>query len=44
VGQRYRDTVLALGGGVAPQQVWQLFRGRPHADPSALLRHQGLIP
>ncbi|RKP10492.1 peptidase M3A/M3B [Thamnocephalis sphaerospora] len=43
VGQRYRDTVLALGGGTAPSDVWKAFRGRSEADPSALLRHSGLL-
>ncbi len=42
-GRRFRDTVLALGGGVAPAKVFELFRGRPpRAD--ALLRHSGLVP
>lgn len=42
VGQRYRDTILALGGGTPPRQVWAEFRGRPTVDVSALLRHSGL--
>ncbi|KAI8879564.1 zincin [Backusella circina FSU 941] len=42
MGQRYRDTVLALGGGTAPQKVWKEFRGRDHVDVKALLRHTGL--
>ena len=43
VGRKFRDTVLALGGSVAPADVFKLFRGR---DPSteALLRHSGLMP
>ncbi len=41
VGRRYRDTILALGGGAHPMDVFQRFRGRdPHVD--ALLRHVGL--
>lgn len=42
VGQRYRDTILALGGGRAPELVFADFRGR---EPSteALLRHNGLV-
>jgi oligopeptidase A len=41
-GRRYRDTVLALGGAVAPMEVFTTFRGRePAAD--ALLRHSGLL-
>ncbi len=41
-GARFRDTVLALGGGVHPGEVFRRFRGR---DPStaALLRHAGLV-
>jgi oligopeptidase A len=41
-GQRYRDTVLALGGSKHPMEVFKSFRGR---EPSteALLRHNGLI-
>uniref|UniRef100_A0A7R9W185 oligopeptidase A n=1 Tax=Chlamydomonas euryale TaxID=1486919 RepID=A0A7R9W185_9CHLO len=40
-GQRFRDTVLALGGSVAPADVFKAFRGRnPSTEP--LLRHSGL--
>ena len=41
-GKRYRDTVLALGGGIPPMEVFKQFRGR---EPSteALLRHSGLV-
>jgi oligopeptidase A len=41
-GRRFRDTVLALGGGQHPMEVFRSFRGR---DPSvdALLRHSGLM-
>ncbi len=41
-GGRYRDTVLALGGGKHPMEVFKTFRGR---EPStiALLRHNGLV-
>ena len=36
------STVLALGGGVAPLEVFKAFRGRePSVD--ALLRHNGLV-
>lgn len=40
-GQRFRDTVLALGGSRHPMEVFKSFRGR---EPSseALLRHRGL--
>ncbi|KAJ1984632.1 hypothetical protein H4R34_000535 [Dimargaris verticillata] len=40
--QRYRNTVLSLGGGTAPRDIWQQFVGRPHADVSALIRQSGL--
>ena len=40
-GQRFRDTVLALGGSRHPMEVFQAFRGRePSTD--ALLQHRGL--
>jgi len=40
-GRRFRDTVLALGGGEAPMEVFKKFRGRePSTEP--LLRHAGL--
>jgi oligopeptidase A len=41
-GRRFRDTVLSLGGGRAPADVFRDFRGR---EPSteALLRHSGLL-
>jgi oligopeptidase A len=41
IGQRFRDTVLSLGGSHHPMQVFRSFRGR---EPSteALLRHRGL--
>ncbi|KAI8060937.1 hypothetical protein BC940DRAFT_310993 [Gongronella butleri] len=42
VGKRYRDTVLALGGGTDPRDVWEQFRGRRDVDIQALLRHGGL--
>lgn len=43
LGNRFRETVLALGGSVAPAEVFKMFRGR---DPSteALLRSSGLLP
>jgi oligopeptidase A len=41
LGRRYRDTILACGGGRDPMKVFQDFRGRaPSTD--ALLRHSGL--
>lgn len=40
-GCEYRDTFLALGGGVEPNEVFRRFRGRgPRVQ--ALLRHSGL--
>ncbi len=42
VGAKYRETVLALGGGVNALDVFRAFRGRdPQID--ALLRQQGLL-
>merc|ERR1712127_229357 len=41
VGKRFRDTVLSLGGGVEPMEVFKKFRGR-EPTPDALLRHNGL--
>ncbi|CAN7037555.1 unnamed protein product [Brassica rapa subsp. trilocularis] len=42
-GQRFRNTILALGGGKAPlQQVFVAFRGR-EPSPEPLLRHNGLL-
>jgi oligopeptidase A len=42
VGRRFRDTVLALGGGTHPMEVFRAFRGRePRTE--ALLRQLGLI-
>jgi oligopeptidase A len=40
-GRRFRETVLALGGGTPPMEVFEAFRGRP-PSPEALLRHSGL--
>ncbi|KAL0074275.1 hypothetical protein F4703DRAFT_1745126 [Phycomyces blakesleeanus] len=42
IGQHYRNTVLALGGGTSPREVWEKFRGRDEVDVNALLRHSGL--
>ena len=41
VGKKFRDTVLSLGGGVPPMDVFKEFRGR-EPSPEALLRHSGL--
>ena len=40
-GLEFRDTVLALGGGQHPMDVFKTFRGRA-PSPDALLRHSGL--
>jgi oligopeptidase A len=41
-GQRFRDTVLGLGGSLHPMDVFKAFRGRePKTEP--LLRHSGLL-
>lgn len=40
-GQRFRDTILALGGSRHPMEIFKSFRGRePSTEP--LLRHSGL--
>ncbi|KAL6993944.1 oligopeptidase A [Sarracenia purpurea var. burkii] len=41
-GHRFRETILALGGGKAPLEVFVEFRGR-EPSPEALLRHNGLL-
>ncbi len=41
IGRRFRDTVLSLGGGRHPMQVFRDFRGRAPST-EALLRHSGL--
>ena len=43
IGKEFRDTVLALGGGVDAGTVFERFRGRG-PTPDALLRHSGLTP
>lgn len=41
MGRKFRNTVLSLGGGTHPSDVFEQFRGRaPTVD--ALLRHSGL--
>ena len=42
VGRRFRNTVLSLGGGTPPMEVFEAFRGRS-PSPEALLRHSGLV-
>jgi oligopeptidase A len=41
-GRRFRDTILAAGGGRHPMDVFKDFRGR-EPDPQALLRQNGLL-
>ncbi|KAI3909603.1 hypothetical protein MKW98_014020 [Papaver atlanticum] len=41
-GRKFRETVLALGGGKPPLDVFVQFRGR-EPSPEALLRHNGLL-
>ena len=43
VAERFRDTVLALGGSLSAAEVYRRFRGRD-ATPAALLAAQGLRP
>lgn len=40
-GRRFRETVLAMGGGKHPSKVYKAYRGRD-PSPEALLRHSGL--
>ncbi|KAL3927862.1 MAG: hypothetical protein SGARI_005207, partial [Bacillariaceae sp.] len=40
-GKKFKDTVLSLGGGIPPAEVFKLFRGR-EPSPEALIRHKGL--
>ncbi|XP_058081927.1 organellar oligopeptidase A, chloroplastic/mitochondrial-like [Magnolia sinica] len=42
-GRRFRETVLALGGGKSPLEVFVEFRGR-EPSPDAMLRQYGLSP
>jgi oligopeptidase A len=42
VGQKFRDTVLALGGSVHPMEVFKTFRGR-NSKTESLLKHRGLL-
>jgi len=41
-GRRFRETVLGMGGGQHPSEVFRAFRGRD-PSPEALLRHSGLV-
>ncbi len=41
-GRQFAETILGLGGSVAPMQVFRAFVGRD-PDEQALLRHAGLL-
>ncbi|KAL4179926.1 hypothetical protein AMTRI_Chr13g122590 [Amborella trichopoda] len=41
-GHKFRETILAFGGGRHPLQVFVEFRGR-EPSPDAFLRHNGLL-
>mmetsp|Transcript_21787 Transcript_21787/g.51694 ORF Transcript_21787/g.51694 Transcript_21787/m.51694 type:complete len:778 (+) Transcript_21787:138-2471(+) len=41
VGKKFRETVLSLGGGIPPSDVFKEFRGR-EPTPDAYMRHNGL--
>lgn len=41
LGRKFRDTVLSMGGGKSPAEVYRQFRGRD-PSPIALLRQSGL--
>ncbi|CAA2979725.1 probable cytosolic oligopeptidase A [Olea europaea subsp. europaea] len=43
IGTRFRETVLALGGGKLPNEVFLEFRGREPL-PDSFLRYNGLLP
>ena len=42
LGKKFRETILAKGGGEHPAEVFRQFRGRD-TNPDALLRHNGLV-
>ena len=42
LGRRFRDTVLARGGGQDPTEVFVDFRGK-EPTPNALLRSRGIV-
>ncbi len=41
IGERYRNSILSLGGSLAPIDIFTKFRGRPPST-KALIRHCGL--
>ena len=42
IGRHFRNTVLGMGGGEHPSEVFKQFRGRD-PSPIALLKHSGLV-
>ena len=41
IGEKFKDTILSLGGSLAPLEIFKMFRGRePKTD--SLIRHLGL--
>ena len=40
-GERFRNTILSLGGSLRPAEIYRRFRGRD-ATSAALIRHTGL--
>ncbi|KAK4408433.1 Organellar oligopeptidase A, chloroplastic/mitochondrial [Sesamum angolense] len=43
MGYKFQETILALGGGKSPNEVYLEFRGR-EPTPDAFLRYNGLLP
>ncbi|KAK4441245.1 Organellar oligopeptidase A, chloroplastic/mitochondrial [Sesamum alatum] len=43
MGYKFRQTILAVGGGKSPNEVYLEFRGR-EPTPDAFLRYNGLLP
>lgn len=44
VGKRFRDTVLSLGGGHHPLEVFKQFRGREPSIEPLLRQYNVLVP
>ncbi|KAL0436977.1 UNVERIFIED_CONTAM: Organellar oligopeptidase A, chloroplastic/mitochondrial [Sesamum radiatum] len=43
MGYKFQETILALGGGKSPNEIYLQFRGR-EPTPDAFLRYNGLLP
>ena len=41
IGKKFKDTILSLGGSLAPLEIFKLFRGREPSTDS-LIKHLGL--